>query len=638
MIATLLLALAAPLGAGGLADWGAWFSGDSPIEIWASKTHGLRHGDRVRLYARSERDGYLVVLHAEPSGRVRVLFPLDPLEDNYMRGGTSYELRGRGGREAFEIFDRSGYGTVLAAFSRDPFRFDAFMRGDHWDYTQLDLWRVSGDPEGHLLGLVDRMAMGRYDYDLLRYDVAEYVAYQSRPVRLSLYGAYWDDHYHGGVHVSVFLGSPVFYYRPYYRPVLFYPVPVYHYPPYYYAPGVFVAHWYDPFFDPYFPYYWYRPAYYVVYYPRYYYAYYAAYYPAYPYRTVPVRYAGGYTFKLGSQPSVIEPRRRAVLAEAVTRRLVSPDNFSAPAGSPVRRTVASERVVPRSAGAPGADEGRRSVGTARSPRGQPITGVQWEPQRRTIVSERAPAAGGGAPRRVEPREPDRRSDLGEQARRPVAAPSSDRSLEQMDRLRRLVPQARERVDRSPRSAGEQTPRPSGLDEVGSGGRRITDAVPPARTERELLVRREIRYNPPPPQSVEREGGGPQERARRSAPVIRESPEETERTEYLSPVRAGPRREAGSSLRIVPRGKSERAVSPSGWSLPYRAAEPVARPPSAAGASVPRGFPEPPRTVEPRVPGPAVAAPSPAVPRAVVPGIGRPPERAVPGKGNGRRKP
>lgn len=341
MIPTLLLALVVPLAPEPGELGGTWFSKDVLIRIWADRTQGLRAGERVRLYARAEADGYLLVLHAEPGGRVRVLFPLDPSDDNYLRGGTSYELRGRGGREALEIFDRSGQGTVLAAFSRDPFRFDPFVRSDHWDYLESGTWIVSGDPEGHLLNLVDRVATGRYDYDVLRYEVIDYLTYRDRPVRLSLYGAYYRDHHHGGLHLSIHLGYPWLYYHPYYYPVYFYPYPVYYHPQ-----PVFVAYWYDPFFAGFFA--WYRPVPYVVYYPYpRYYAYYATYYPAYRYRSAPGRLgAGVYTFKGGVAPPVIEPHRRPALTEAVARRLAAPENFS----SAVRRTVVAERTVPQAAG------------------------------------------------------------------------------------------------------------------------------------------------------------------------------------------------------------------------------------------------------------------------------------------------
>ncbi|MEJ2239064.1 MAG: DUF4384 domain-containing protein [Gemmatimonadales bacterium] len=71
-----------------------------PVTIWLNKRNA-QLGDRVRAYARTNADGYLVVLHAEPDGRVRVLFPVDPGQDNFVRAGSDYEIHGRGSREAF---------------------------------------------------------------------------------------------------------------------------------------------------------------------------------------------------------------------------------------------------------------------------------------------------------------------------------------------------------------------------------------------------------------------------------------------------------------------------------------------------------------------------------------------------------
>src|SRR5207244_11310851 len=82
--------------------------------------------------------GYGVVLRADGGGRVRVLFPLDPTADDFVRGGNTLEVRGRGDREAFFIDEREGTGVVLAARSIAPFKFDEFVRGDHWAYRVLD--------------------------------------------------------------------------------------------------------------------------------------------------------------------------------------------------------------------------------------------------------------------------------------------------------------------------------------------------------------------------------------------------------------------------------------------------------------------------------------------------------------------
>lgn len=137
-------------------------------------------GDRGRIYVRTVRDGYLVILHADPQGRIRVLFPIDPGEDNFVRGDRKFELRSRSDREALQI-DASGTGTVVAVFSLDAFTFDELTRNGHWDFLALggpDA-SVKNDPLAGLLEIANNMARNNpYDYDVATYVVApeRYVA------------------------------------------------------------------------------------------------------------------------------------------------------------------------------------------------------------------------------------------------------------------------------------------------------------------------------------------------------------------------------------------------------------------------------------------------------------------------------
>jgi len=112
-------------------------SDDPPVKVWLNQDNYFVQGDRARVNVKVAEDGYLVVLRADADGRIRVLFPLDPSDDSFVRGGSKIEVRGRGDREAFYVDDREGTGVVLAARSVQPFKFDAFVRGDHWDYRVL---------------------------------------------------------------------------------------------------------------------------------------------------------------------------------------------------------------------------------------------------------------------------------------------------------------------------------------------------------------------------------------------------------------------------------------------------------------------------------------------------------------------
>jgi hypothetical protein len=233
---------------------------DPAVQVWLDEEARYERGDQARVFARTARDGYLVVLHADTEGRVRVLFPLDPWLDDFVRGGEGIELRTRGDREAFLVEERDGSGIVLAAWSAEPFRFEAFVRGDHWDYRAIAPEGVRNDPEAALLDIVYTMADGRrYEYDVAPYLVGRdtYDRYDRSPVYVAVdrwkpridwrvgFGTY------SGFYLNVSLGTggwrdPWFYdpwyhdawwnYGPRYRihyPIWYRPI---HYDPYYYEP------------------------------------------------------------------------------------------------------------------------------------------------------------------------------------------------------------------------------------------------------------------------------------------------------------------------------------------------------------------------------------------------------------------
>src|SRR5882724_9736747 len=148
---------------------------DPPIHIWYNSDGDFVYGDRAKVYARAAESGYLVVLRAEENGRVRVLSPVDPGDDQHVSGGRKYELKGRGGREAFVTEDSSGQGTVLAAWSKTPFTFDRYVTNGRWDLDALSgQGPRTDDAEGHLVAIVnDMQATGRhFDYDLAVYTVS----------------------------------------------------------------------------------------------------------------------------------------------------------------------------------------------------------------------------------------------------------------------------------------------------------------------------------------------------------------------------------------------------------------------------------------------------------------------------------
>ncbi|HXQ28814.1 MAG TPA: DUF4384 domain-containing protein [Gemmatimonadales bacterium] len=154
-------------------------AGDPPVKLWLSGDGAYDVGDWVRVDVRAAQDGYLVVLRADGDSRLRVLFPLDPGSDNFVRGGDRREIRGRGDRDAFIVDEQGGRGVVVAAWSPAPFQITGFVRGDHWDYAALDTVPLGNDEEAALVDLVQGMTPGHFAFDAVHYAVqseASYVA------------------------------------------------------------------------------------------------------------------------------------------------------------------------------------------------------------------------------------------------------------------------------------------------------------------------------------------------------------------------------------------------------------------------------------------------------------------------------
>ena len=409
-----LLMLGAPAGAA-LRSAG----GDDPaLQIWISNDRRFLPGDRAKVQVRAREDGYLLVFHVDPDGHLRVLFPIDPGDDDFVRGGRKYEVRGRGGRESFTVDDRRGRGTVYAALSHDPFRFDQFVLGDHWDYRNLAPQRLPADPEQDLNELVRRMVDGSFDYDVLTYDVLERVVYADEYRRSGYYDSYsnYDCGYSYFGCGRSYYGSPysvsvgLFFGRPHYRRN--------YYDPFYYAG-------YDPFYDPFFydPYY-YRPYYYspVYVYPTY----------AYPYYNYP--YGGYYHNRNGGWSRPYTPYRfrpaDGTYAGYRDRRY------------DLRRSVNTVYLPPTVRGrVPANANPIRRVTDER-------TGVDA----RTAAGGRsqAPPADANAGRRAAPRTPERTTERGGERRvdSRLVRPNIDaRRAREPEEARSIMPDSRDRADR-----------------------------------------------------------------------------------------------------------------------------------------------------------------------------------------------
>jgi hypothetical protein len=139
------------------------------VRTWLPDTV-LPVGAPARVYVQLDDSGYFALLHVEPSGRIRVLYPAHPTDADFVPGGATFVVEGISDSTTFRV-TAPGTGTLLAVRSWTPLHFEGLTDGDRWDYVRsLLLQPTAGNPFAALLDIADRMANGEaYTYDLAGY-------------------------------------------------------------------------------------------------------------------------------------------------------------------------------------------------------------------------------------------------------------------------------------------------------------------------------------------------------------------------------------------------------------------------------------------------------------------------------------
>jgi hypothetical protein len=187
------------------------------VEVWTNRGDDPYHiGQRANVYLRADRDGFVTLFRVDTDGRVRVLYPRMPWEDNYVRGGREFEIDG--GSDGFDIDDSPGVGYVFAVIAADPFEYDPITTGDHWDYRVIADGRVRGDPYVALTDLAQRIVPDGYaewDYDIVpyyverRYDYPRFLCYDCHSYASY---RYWDPYAYSCVRFRIVVFDDPYYY------------------------------------------------------------------------------------------------------------------------------------------------------------------------------------------------------------------------------------------------------------------------------------------------------------------------------------------------------------------------------------------------------------------------------------------
>jgi len=191
---------------------------DPAVRVTLNSQNLYDPGDRARVRVHVRDDSYLIVLHADASGVVHVLYPINPGDDNFAPAGEDFEVRGNTQDASFVVDNVRGTGMVYAAVSKDPFHFDEFSNGSQWAGNAFPDTARGDNAEAVLTDVVQRAATagGRFDYDLVTYTVTAHRPPRNTYATAPTYGAPPpSDYYPGEPDYGPSYGP---YYDPWYGP------------------------------------------------------------------------------------------------------------------------------------------------------------------------------------------------------------------------------------------------------------------------------------------------------------------------------------------------------------------------------------------------------------------------------------
>ncbi len=160
-------------------------SDPTPLVVLSTSNELVSRGDRMRVWFGTAQNAHVFLFRIDTDGRVRILFPERPWQNNYVQAGRMVEVKNTACDEsacAFVIDDYPGQGYVFAVASVTPFEFDAYANGDYWDYSAIaHRGRVTSDPFVALSKVMEQTVVQTTEngssYDVHRYNVEQRFEY-----------------------------------------------------------------------------------------------------------------------------------------------------------------------------------------------------------------------------------------------------------------------------------------------------------------------------------------------------------------------------------------------------------------------------------------------------------------------------
>lgn len=150
---------------------------EGPRASISALVSGFAGSRRVRASFRLESDAYVLIGHIDADGVLRVVFPVDPSDDDgYVRGGKTYETQEffagftdqyrfraaeyslrTGALPRYDAYD-GGLGYLFMIATWRPMRFDRFSAEGRWDSFELADHNLLNDPKPAIEELASLLA------------------------------------------------------------------------------------------------------------------------------------------------------------------------------------------------------------------------------------------------------------------------------------------------------------------------------------------------------------------------------------------------------------------------------------------------------------------------------------------------
>jgi hypothetical protein len=175
------------------------------VEVWTDHDDGEYYeGDRVSIYFRASRDAFVAVYSIDTKGRVNMLFPNSPSQDNYVVGGVTQSLPGRYDDYDLVVSGPEGVENVQIIASREPFPLPDWYQNSgmfcDWENRHDYMDWVNGQ-------FFVKYGGQRFAYDRTAIYVYEWEPAYFRPVYRPYYPA-WTVY--GNAYVDYWYGSSIY--------------------------------------------------------------------------------------------------------------------------------------------------------------------------------------------------------------------------------------------------------------------------------------------------------------------------------------------------------------------------------------------------------------------------------------------